>query len=653
MIKLLKNKKIYISNISLLILAILYYLVFSLPMILGADFYADDKLLIYYASELLNKFQKNFFQEALEQSKVMFHSGRVYGLYLTHFLIYKFFSTTWSFYVIKVVFNFLAVLSIAWFVILFTKNKYNGWFFVFLMPLFFLHSISIDPLLSQGLSTQICCIYIALTCCFYILKVEKNNKFYSILAFICYFFSYFHYEIGISIVPIMVILAVRFREVISKEKNFKKNNYLSQCIKVSFHELRYYHLLFLLWAGLCCYFRYKSQISYDGVLATNNFKIFLLGWLAQILSGLPFGNYYHEFYHFSWNFDQIISGFFVFLLSFLVFQNLLTKINFKNYYRDLILIGLVIILVSSGIISLSKKYSIWSLADKHRISFVQIFLQFMGGGILIMCFASYSMNNALQYTSYFRYKLLKLFFSIIFSVAIVITMNLNYSIIENKNSYEIYGRKTLTKSFKTNIFDQIIKAQGGLNNDVMQEDYYNSYYLMGYENYELCVVKKQSNEICNQYNDKIKFLISNLDVFHSSFFSYFINITPYLSRHRAFLSNNIKEDLENFYIIFSKQSSMKRDFLGFIMVAEIKNIKMTNQNNLINYEHIIKNPKIFFDKDYIDKIQTTVDYINKIFAHKVIDEKMVKKIIEDMNKTEIGVVVDINKDSFILQKEDS
>lgn len=79
---------------------------------------------------------------------------------------------------------------------------------------------------------------------------------------------------------------------------------------------------------------------------------------------------------------------------------------------------------------------------------------------------------------------------------------------------------------------------------------------------------------------------------------------------------------------------------------------MKNQNNFIIYEHFVKNPKIFFDKDYIDKIQPTIDYINKIFGKIVIDEKRVKKIIEDMNKTEIGVVIDINKNSFTLQKED-
>ena len=131
------------SKKNIFFLAIIYYAIFFLPMILYAYFYCDDKILIYSIPVETQIYNNNLFQISYQLFKDFLASGRFYGLYATHNIIFYFFHDRISYYVVKYLFNLIAVASFAWLLKLLTKDTANGRAFIFLMP-----SINISRILT-------------------------------------------------------------------------------------------------------------------------------------------------------------------------------------------------------------------------------------------------------------------------------------------------------------------------------------------------------------------------------------------------------------------------------------------------------------------------------------------------------------------------
>ena len=123
------------SKKNIFFLAIIYYAIFFLPMILYAYFYCDDKILAYAIPAETQNYHNNFFQVSFDSFKGFFNAGRFYGLYATHYIIFYFFHDRISYYVVKYLFNLIAVASFAWLLKLLTKDTANGRAFIFLMPI--------------------------------------------------------------------------------------------------------------------------------------------------------------------------------------------------------------------------------------------------------------------------------------------------------------------------------------------------------------------------------------------------------------------------------------------------------------------------------------------------------------------------------------
>jgi hypothetical protein len=101
----------------------------------------------------------------------------------------------------------------------------------------------------MGLSTQYSAISIALASGFYILWHENKSKKYFFLTWIFFIWSFFHYEIGVCIVPIFIVLAVRIKlqsqelkTDLSLIKKIGKYSLLS--IQVCFKELKFFLIPF-------------------------------------------------------------------------------------------------------------------------------------------------------------------------------------------------------------------------------------------------------------------------------------------------------------------------------------------------------------------------------------------------------------------------
>jgi len=125
------------SKKNLFFLAIFYYGIFFLPMILYAYFYCDDKILAYSILAETQNYHNNLFQISYQSFKDLIDAGRFYGLYSLHYIIFYFFHDRLSYYVVKSLFNLIAVVSFAWLLKLITKDSNNGRVYIFLMPILF------------------------------------------------------------------------------------------------------------------------------------------------------------------------------------------------------------------------------------------------------------------------------------------------------------------------------------------------------------------------------------------------------------------------------------------------------------------------------------------------------------------------------------
>jgi hypothetical protein len=568
--------------------------------------------------------------------------------------------------VVKSLFNLIAVASMAWLLKLITKDFNNGRAFIFLMPILFLISIGIDPISSQGLATQYSAISIALASGFYILWQESNSKKYFYLSLIFFIWSFFHYEIGMCIVPIFIILAVRYRLKNSENKgsaiNFKEYFLLS--FKVCFKELKFYNISFFIWVVInICLQDSVGEKLYDGITFNFDFQKFILSWIFQITQSFPFGilNFNGDLYWHLPELKDIFPAVFLFVLSYFIFLKLIPKINLKNNYRDIILIGLVLILVPSAIISLSYKYQIHTLKENFPSAFIQIFLQFIGMGFLLMAFISYSLENSRLYLSKNRQKFIIHFFVIIFSFSIALISVFNCNIIHKKNAIEDQNQvKIFIKAIKNNVLQDFPTEEK------INEKFYNisKYWVQFYYLFENNIDKK-TPEIIEKYKGlNLVYMVDGW--FTSHFLSYHnkTNSLPILNfyneKNTELFKKNIK--LENFYYTDSwnynskiKANFNKKNLLGFVIAGKLDMIgyacndnQSKSDENCYKIMHVLA-PKIFIDKEYSFNLQVIIETLNNAFGENIFKDSF-EQIAEKLKNSKDGILIKLDDRIYKIKR---
>jgi hypothetical protein len=652
------------SKKSLFFFATLFYGIFFLPIILYAYFYCDDKILIYSVFVDVKLYGKSFFEVCYESFKSFLNAGRFYGLCLTHFIIYYFFNDRLSYYIVKSIFNLISVVSFAWLLKLITKNSDNYRAFIFFMPILFLSSIAVDPLISQGLSVQYTAISIALASGFYILWHENQNKKYFFLAWIFFIWSFFHYEIGICIVPIFIVLAIRFR-IQSKDsiadfnslKNIKK--YLLLSIQVCFKELRFFLIPFLIWVLICFYLRSRHGVGYDGIEFGFNIKNFFLAWIFQICASFPFGFFHEDLYWFKPELNEIYWASILFVLAYFLFSKLIPKINLKNNYRDIVLIGFILVLVPSGIISLSNKYQNWTLATEYKTAFIQVFLQFFGVGFLLIAYISYILNNSRLYVSQRRQKIIIHFFVLICSFSVALVNIFNYKIIPKKNINEGQTHIELfAKAIKNNVLQDFPTEEK------VSEKFYNTskYTIEFYDFFENDINKKilQTKE---NYKDLNVFYSFIPGFFTSHFLSYhnkthaLLMVNYFNKKNIELFKKNIK--LENFYYADSWLYNLKiennKNLAGFIIAGKLDRIgyacdKVQSKSNQNCYKIMnVLSPKIFIDKEYLFNLATIIKTLNEAFGENIFKDSF-EQIEENLKKSKDGILIKLDNKIYKIKR---
>lgn len=654
------------SKKNLFFLAIFYYGIFFLPIILYAYFYCDDKILIYSTYSEIKFYDGNFFEICVDSFKGFFQLGRFYGLYLTHYIIYYFFHDRLSYYIVKSLFNLISVLSFAWFLKVLTKNSDNYKAFIFLMPIMFIIITIVDPLASMGLSTQYSAISIALASGFYILWHENKSKKYFFLTWIFFIWSFFHYEIGVCIVPIFIVLAVRIKlksqelkADLSLIKKIGKYSLLS--IQVCFKELKFFLIPFFLWVAICIYLHASKADVYDGIDINFNLERFLLSWIVQIITSLPFGAFHKELYLVELNFERIFSATILFISAYFIFLKVIPKINLKNNYRDVVLIGFILILVPSGMISLSYKYQTWVLGNIYEVAFIQIFLQFFGMGFLLIAYISYILNNSRLYLSQMRQKIVIHFVVTACSISIALINIFNYNAIEQKNYYEGQNFvKIFLKAMKNGVVQDFPIEESASENLKKINDRYG----MAFEKLFEKDSYKKDPKIKEDFKDLNVFHFYIQEVYTSHFLSY-VNKSHGLLVQNYFHPDDEKYFRKNIkltnsyyadpwlYNIYDGKNN--KNHSGFIIAGKLDRIgyacdKVQSKSNQNCYRIMnVLSPKIFIDKEYLFKLKVIIETLNKAFGENIFKDSF-EKIEENLKNSQDGILIKLDNKIYKIKR---
>ncbi|MFM8186596.1 MAG: hypothetical protein ACKN9I_06675 [Alphaproteobacteria bacterium] len=185
------KNKIFNSDFLFVLIATIFYGIYFIPNILFGKYYYDDFVISINLSAYKEFYDFGYFDFVKRSTVDFFNSGRLYGLYLTHYLIFYFTDNPHLYHMVKSIFSLVPILCFAYILKLLTNNNFNSRFLVVIMPCFFLILIEFDPIMNQGLSIQISAIYIALSTIFLLnpSKIQlKNIKFCLIFSFLWRFF---------------------------------------------------------------------------------------------------------------------------------------------------------------------------------------------------------------------------------------------------------------------------------------------------------------------------------------------------------------------------------------------------------------------------------------------------------------------------------
>lgn len=646
------------SRAKLYFLVLIVYTLFFLPIVLNSGVYIDDLILVTGVYSPIKFYRESLAEISFISFMGFLKSGRVYGLYFLFNIPYYFIHTVLSYQISKAVFNLICVFVFARFIKLFTSNDYNYWAFIFLMPMVFLVSIN-DPLTSQGLSTQLTLIFVALTIGCYVNYQNKQQKAYYYLSIFFFFWSFFYYEIGLCIVPIIIILATRFR-LQKTNKIFSKNFFLNYCqisINVCFKELRIHLLIFVIWVIACLVARNMTDYIYTGIDFNFNFQSFYLSWIIQTIRALPLSFSDFELY-LSWvSYGDVLLSFVLFVLCYAVFIKILPKISFQNYYRDLTLIGLSLCLIPPFILSLCGKYQQMSL--HLNSAFVQLFIQFFGIALLIILYVDYVIKNSLQYNSKFKHQIFLKVIAIIISSVIAITCALNKNITLKKNILLNYNNyKNLTEVIKLGIMDDMTKILPQYFDFLIFEEIQYPVLL------EALLTKNKNHEkyFLNKFYDKKNKLLNFVNgYYHPTFFNYHLKtdlivISEIGQKGLDFInSNSMGVELKNFYYLEDGKNDIRfnKNLSGFVLFGKLNKIKYKcfekSAGNNCNFILNLSAVKIFINKQYSFKLESIINELNSRFGEKIFNDS-IDKLRIDLEKSSMGIFLKLESKTYNLTK---
>jgi len=629
-------------NCKKIIYGFIYFAIFSLPFFVFAQFYCDDKILILIkdSTSYLDLSRINFMYESFHG---MLISGRLYLLYLFHYLIFFTTNDRLIYYIIKYFFNLLSIFLVIKYFYNTTKihNNYIVYFFIIIS--LFQITIGVDPIISMGISVQLSIIFIFLTLIFFDSYLKNHQKKYFILSHIFCFLSYSYYEMGICIIPLIIILNNHSR--INKYK--AKDSFIDYChttLKSCIYDLKSYLIIFTIWISLYISVKIYFENGYDGVAIGSSLENFFVTWIIQIIASFPLGSFNPKLISYKIEFWQIITSLLLSLMAYFPLKKNLPKINLENNYKKIFLIGLTLILIPSMIVSFSEKYQSWSLISfpEYNYAFLQVYLQYFGVAFLLICFIAKTIKNSQLYSSLIKQKILINFYAVLISLLISFVALLNYNAIlvkninENSNNLVLISRAIESGLFANDIssekitkFNEIFTItqlsqifDTSFNKFSSKEDFKNEYkILINYPFYLLnfSFLKDAKQVIMPFYIDKAldsKMIFEDDKVFF------------------------IDYNLPNYETDFKKYS-LDKNLDGFVIFGKLISVQVKSIDSVNKFVSEIYSPRIYIDKKYLFKLPKIIEILNIKFGEIVISPNEIDNLNDKILNSKNGIIIDL------------
>lgn len=363
----LLNNLLYKYKYCIFILLAIILDVLLLSNILKSDYFGDDLYNFQVSGAVPLIFPsvfdltKHFFMEWLNTNG-RFFPGAWYGYY-----IFYIFDTLYLYKLFLLSITIASIGAFSYLIYLLSKDKYLSLLFLFLTPIFFQYRFYLDPMLSFHGLMQILFIHTTLSLIFLTKYLQGSSRHN-------YYFSLFFFTLALLTYEISYLFIFLFIPVVLSHMELKNN------LRKIFYLSIPYILILCFLALVTLYFR--SHATAQDVAYIPNWDLLTIfkTYFNQTISVLPTsysiatGNI-SAFYHFITFRDTSIALFFILLY---IYSISFKKQNVLN--KNLILLGVLIIVLPGLLISLSPRYQ---QQVSFGVAYLPIYIQSFGASLLL------------------------------------------------------------------------------------------------------------------------------------------------------------------------------------------------------------------------------------------------------------------------------
>ncbi|MCX7123515.1 MAG: hypothetical protein NTV32_07645 [Gammaproteobacteria bacterium] len=420
------------SNIKIVIWLIIFALIVSLP-ILHAGFFGGDDPLNSSAIGAVKALHLNIWQYTVQNDLgISLSQRRIFLFGFTSMPLFYYFPDSTQVQIVRLIFIWASLISVAWLVGLLTKNIKASFGFILLIPLFWSIRNFGDPLVSYGLALQLLVLFMMLSLVGYVQFHEKKHWLWLLGSIISYALAVLIYEPGITTFFCLMILVWFKRDSIQQ---------FLLCMLP-------YVLLTLIYGVACLIVRHHAAL-YNGVAVGHfDFKV-ILTFLYQLTAPFPLdygilsGHFFKPivFVQFFTKPDSVVCLAILAVVSYQLFKALLPQLRLDHKSRRLLtVLALPLCIIPALLIAITEKYRdvlAWGLA------YLPIYIEYIGFTLLLLVCLSKIKNTQKKWPA------------ALFSLLICMSFIFNTYSVNRENDHFKYPRILQVEAFQQGLLQNV------------------------------------------------------------------------------------------------------------------------------------------------------------------------------------------------------
>ncbi|OGO79869.1 MAG: hypothetical protein A2Y21_09050 [Clostridiales bacterium GWC2_40_7] len=406
----------------------------ALLPILSSGYFGDDVVNSYtkgirlFDGVTLYDFTYHYFMSWITSQ------GRFFPLVWYVYWLFEVCDTLFIYKLFSVISVLICCFTFGYFVFKLTRDKNLGIFVVISLAVIFQCRIYHDPLLSFQYLLQVVLLEITLSLIFFLIYLESSRWISLILSLFFYLCALLTYEISYAFFLFHFILALGYKN------NFREN------VRVTSP----YFLLSLMAIVVSMYLRSKATAIDPTYQINFHILVYLKTLGTQIVSSLPLIYYIANPSHISvYNPVLIVkkidaSGLIGATVFFVIFYRIVNNLKTGFPSRIMVTLGLALMVVPGLMTSLSVKHQKMHLG----LGYLPVFLQYFGTALVLLSFVSWALTKTKNDISRER---LSLALTGLFSVAYLINLQNNWSVVSAVNTQYLFPRQVLEQALQNGL----------------------------------------------------------------------------------------------------------------------------------------------------------------------------------------------------------